>query len=101
MDGILYNESIYDIVTAYDGKTGKKLWTYDPKVGPEWARLACCGPSARGIAAWKGKIYIGALDGRLIAIDAKDGHEIWSRQTFRRATNIRSPARRGSMTARS
>src|SRR6478609_8045436 len=51
LDGVLYNESIYNIVTAYDGKTGKKLWTYDPKVGPEWARLACCGPSARGIAA--------------------------------------------------
>ncbi|MBO9499376.1 MAG: PQQ-dependent dehydrogenase, methanol/ethanol family [Novosphingobium sp.] len=82
IDGVLYNESIYDVVTAYDGKTGKVLWKYDPKVGPEWARLACCGPSARGIAAWKGKIYIGALDGRLIAIDAKDGHEIWTAQTF-------------------
>ncbi|MCB5425008.1 PQQ-dependent dehydrogenase, methanol/ethanol family [Altererythrobacter sp. CC-YST694] len=82
VDGVLYNESIYNVVTAYDGKTGRKLWTYDPKVGPEWARLACCGPSARGIAAWNGKIYIGALDGRLIAIDAKDGHEIWSSQTF-------------------
>src|SRR5687768_16952948 len=63
IDGVLYNESIYNVVTAYDGKTGRKLWTYDPKVGPEWARLACCGPSARGIAAWNGKIYIGALDG--------------------------------------
>ncbi|WP_336980525.1 PQQ-dependent dehydrogenase, methanol/ethanol family [Altererythrobacter fulvus] len=82
VDGVLYNESIYNVVTAYDGKTGRKLWTYDPKVGPEWARLACCGPSARGIAAWNGKIYIGALDGRLIAIDAKDGREIWSSQTF-------------------
>ncbi|WEK46595.1 MAG: PQQ-dependent dehydrogenase, methanol/ethanol family [Candidatus Andeanibacterium colombiense] len=82
VDGILYNESIYNVVTAYDGKTGKQLWTYDPKVGPEWARLACCGPSARGIAAWHGKLYIGALDGRLIAIDAKDGHEIWTAQTF-------------------
>jgi quinohemoprotein ethanol dehydrogenase len=82
IDGVLYNESIYNIVTAYDGKTGRKLWTYDPKVGPEWARLACCGPSARGIAAWHGKIYIGALDGRLIAIDARDGHEIWTAQTF-------------------
>ena len=82
IDGVLYNESIYNVVTAYDGKTGRKLWTYDPEVGPEWARLACCGPSARGIAAWNGKIYIGALDGRLIAIDAKDGHEVWSSQTF-------------------
>lgn len=82
VDGILYNETIYNVVTAYDGKTGRKLWTYDPNVGPEWARLACCGPSARGIAWWNGKIYIGALDGRLIAIDAKDGHEIWSSQTF-------------------
>ena len=82
IDGVLYNASIYNVVTAYDGKTGRKLWTYDPKVGPEWARLACCGPSSRGIAAWNGKLYIGALDGRLIAIDAKTGKEIWTVQTF-------------------
>jgi quinohemoprotein ethanol dehydrogenase len=82
IDGVLYNESIYNVVTAYDGKTGRKLWTYDPEVGPEWARLACCGPSARGIAAWNGKIILATLDGRLIAVDAKDGHEIWSSQTF-------------------
>ena len=82
IDGVLYNVSIYNVVTAYDGKTGRKLWTYDPKVGAEWARLACCGPSARGIAAWNGKIYIGALDGRLIAIDQKTGQEVWSEQTF-------------------
>ncbi|MEO7568695.1 MAG: PQQ-dependent dehydrogenase, methanol/ethanol family [Croceibacterium sp.] len=82
IDGVLYNESIYNVVTAYDGRNGHKLWTYDPKVGTEWARLACCGPSARGLAAWNGKIYIGALDGRLIAIDAKDGHEIWISHTF-------------------
>jgi len=80
--GVLYNVSIYNVVTAYDGKTGRKLWTYDPKVEKIWARWACCGPSARGIAAWKGKIYIGALDGRLIAIDAKTGKEIWVTQTF-------------------
>jgi quinohemoprotein ethanol dehydrogenase len=82
VDGVLYNESIYNVVTAYNGKTGEKLWTYDPQVGREWARLACCGPSSRGIAAWNGKLYIGALDGRLIAIDMKTGQEVWSTRTF-------------------
>lgn len=82
IDGVLYNVSIYNIVTAYDGKTGRKLWTFDPDVAPEWARLACCGPSARGIAAWNGKLYIGALDGRLIAIDQKTGKEVWTTRTF-------------------
>lgn len=82
IDGVLYNESIYNVVTAYDGATGEKLWTFDPGVGPEWARLACCGPSARGIAAWKGKIILATLDGRLIAIDTEDGRQIWSSQTF-------------------
>ena len=85
IDGVLYNVSIYNVVTAYNAATGEKLWTYDPQVGAEWARLACCGPSARGIAAWNGKIYIGALDGRLIAVDAGTGQEVWSVQTFDRA----------------
>jgi quinohemoprotein ethanol dehydrogenase len=82
VDGVLYNASIFNVITAYDAKTGAKLWTYDPKVSREWARLACCGPSTRGISAWQGKLYIGALDGRLIAIDAKDGRELWTVKTF-------------------
>lgn len=85
VDGVLYNVSIYNVVTAYNAATGAQLWTYDPQVGAEWARLACCGPSARGIAAWQGKIYIGALDGRLIAVDAATGQEVWTTQTFDRA----------------
>lgn len=85
VDGVLYNISAFNIVTAYDARNGRVLWTYDPKVAPEWARLACCGPSSRGIALWKGRLFIGALDGRLIAVDARDGHEIWSQQTFDRS----------------
>ena len=82
IDGVLYNASVFNVVTAYDAVTGEKLWTYDPKVDPQWARLACCGPSTRGISAWNGKLYIGALDGRLIAIDAKTGEEVWTTKTF-------------------
>ncbi|OYX66018.1 MAG: quinohemoprotein alcohol dehydrogenase [Sphingomonadales bacterium 32-64-17] len=85
IDGVLYNANVYNVVTAYDGATGEKLWTYDPQVGAEWARLACCGPTSRGIAAWEGKIIIAALDGRLIAVDAKTGQELWTTQTFDRS----------------
>ena len=82
VDGVLYNASVWNVVTAYDARNGRKLWVYDPKVAREWARLACCGPSTRGIAIWQGRIYIGALDGRLIAVDARNGRELWSVQTF-------------------
>jgi PQQ-dependent dehydrogenase (methanol/ethanol family) len=44
--------------------------------------VACCDVVNRGVAAWKGKLYLGAFDGRLIALDAKTGKEIWSQQTF-------------------
>ncbi|MBN8831880.1 MAG: PQQ-dependent dehydrogenase, methanol/ethanol family [Sphingomonadales bacterium] len=82
IDRVLYNQTIFNVVTAYDAKTGRKLWTFDPQVGKEWARLACCGPSARGLAAWGNKIYTATLDGRLIALDKATGKEIWTTQTF-------------------
>jgi quinohemoprotein ethanol dehydrogenase len=81
VDGVLYNIISFNIVTAYDAKTGRVLWTYDPKVEPQWARYACCGPSTRGLAVWKGKVYVAALDGRLIALDARNGQELWTVQT--------------------
>jgi len=85
VNGVLYNVSAFNIVTAYDGATGRKLWTYDPQVERQWARLACCGAGTRGIAAWNGKIYVAALDGRLIAVNVKTGKPLWSVQTFDKA----------------
>jgi quinohemoprotein ethanol dehydrogenase len=82
IDGVLYNISAWDITTAYEAATGKVLWTFDPKIPPEWSRLACCGPVSRGIAAWHGNIIIAALDGRLIAVDAKTGTPVWTTQTL-------------------
>ncbi|HTY48972.1 MAG TPA: PQQ-dependent dehydrogenase, methanol/ethanol family [Steroidobacteraceae bacterium] len=82
IDGVLYNISAWDITTAYDAATGRVLWRYDPKVAPEYSRIACCGPVSRGLAAWRGRIFIGALDGRLIALDAATGKPLWSTQTL-------------------
>jgi quinohemoprotein ethanol dehydrogenase len=81
VDGVLYNISAWSIVTAYDGATGKVLWTFDPKVPGQYARLACCGPVSRGVVAWHGKIILGSLDGRLIALDAKTGKPEWEADT--------------------
>ena len=79
---VLYNISAWDITTAYDAASGKVLWTYDPKVPVSWARLTCCGPVSRGVAAWRGKIIIATVDGRLIALDQKTGHPIWTTSTL-------------------
>jgi quinohemoprotein ethanol dehydrogenase len=81
IDGVLYNTQPWNITTAYDAKTGEVLWTYDPQVPLKFGRMACCDIVSRGLAAWDGKIYVGALDGRLIALDAKTGAELWSVQT--------------------
>ncbi len=81
IDGVLYNIQPWNIVTAYDAKTGRVLWTHDPQVPLKYGRLACCDIVSRGVAAWDGKIFVGALDGRLIALDARTGEEAWSAQT--------------------
>jgi len=80
-DGVLYNTLPWNITIAYDARTGKRLWTFDPKVPREYGRYACCEPVARGLAMWKGKIIIATLDGRLIGIDARTGTQVWSAQT--------------------
>ncbi|HTQ35879.1 MAG TPA: PQQ-dependent dehydrogenase, methanol/ethanol family [Steroidobacteraceae bacterium] len=82
VDGVLYDISAWNITTAYDARSGKVLWTYDPRVPREWGRYACCEPVARGLAFWKGKVIIGTLDGRLIALDAKSGTPVWMAATF-------------------
>ena len=81
IDGVLYVSTAWSKVYAFDAHTGKTLWQYDPKTPGEWIQNVCCGIVNRGIAAWNGKIYLGTLDGRLVAIDAKTGREAWSTLT--------------------
>lgn len=82
VDGVIYVSTAWSKVYAFDARTGKELWKFNPKVPGEWAVKVCCGLVNRGIAAWNGKIYVGTLDARLIAIDAKTGKESWSTLTF-------------------
>ncbi|MCC7463334.1 MAG: PQQ-dependent dehydrogenase, methanol/ethanol family [Gammaproteobacteria bacterium] len=82
VDGVLYNTSAWNVTAAYDARTGKRLWRYDPQVPPQFARLACCDVVSRGLALSQGKVIIATLDGRLIALDAKTGTPVWQDQTL-------------------
>ena len=85
IDGVMYVTTAWSKVKAYNAATGEELWSYDPKVPGEWAVHACCDVVNRGVAAWNGKIYLGTLDGRLVALDAASGKELWSKVTIDRS----------------
>lgn len=79
--GQLFVTGPWSKVFAYDATTGKKLWEFDPGVDKQKGVQACCDVVNRGVAVWKGRVYVGTLDGRLIALDATTGKQDWSVQT--------------------
>jgi len=81
IDGRIYITTAWSKVKAYDAATGEPLWQYDPEVSGEVAPNACCDVVNRGLAAWGDKLFLGALDGRLIALDRNSGEEVWSKVT--------------------
>jgi quinohemoprotein ethanol dehydrogenase len=83
VDGVLFFNGSYNVIRAVEAKSGRVLWEYDPKVIEHSGdRLRILWDWNRGIAYWKGKVIMATIDGRLIAIDAKTGKEIWTTQTF-------------------
>ena len=74
VDGVMYVSHAWSKVDAWDAATGKKLWSFDPKVPGDRAVNACCDVVNRGVAVWGDKLFVGALDGRLIALDRKTGN---------------------------
>jgi alcohol dehydrogenase (cytochrome c)/quinohemoprotein ethanol dehydrogenase len=82
VDGVLYTTSAWSKVQAFDAITGKLLWQFDPQVPRATGVKACCDVVNRGAAYWNGKVYVGTIDGRLIAVDAKTGQQVWSAQTL-------------------
>ena len=81
VDGVMYISTAWSLVKAYDARSGRLLWAYDPQVHRELGVNACCDVGNRGVAAWNHKIYVGAYDGRLIALDAATGKPVWSTLT--------------------
>ncbi len=86
-NGVIYISTGWSHAYALDAKTGQELWHFDAEVSKTHLVKTCCGPVNRGVALWQGdedqplQVFLGALDGRLIAIDAKTGEPNWSVQT--------------------
>jgi quinohemoprotein ethanol dehydrogenase len=90
-NGTMYVTVTWGILYAIDARTGQRKWSWDPKIGhqnfppgsagnPNRVRTGpslCCGPGNRGVAVYDGKVYIGTLDARLVALDAETGKVIW------------------------
>jgi quinohemoprotein ethanol dehydrogenase len=82
VDGIMYVTASWSVVHAIDVRTGKRIWTYDPEVPRQGGYKGCCDVVNRGVALYKGKVFVASYDGRLVAIDAATGKKIWEKDTI-------------------
>ncbi|MEJ8810174.1 PQQ-binding-like beta-propeller repeat protein [Variovorax ureilyticus] len=78
VDGVMFLTTSYNHVYAIDAVTGKEFWHYKHKMGP--VTTFCCGPNNRGVAVMGDKLYMGTLDSKLVALEAKTGKVLWSSQ---------------------
>ena len=74
---MLYYSGSYSRVYALDGATGKTIWAYAPELDEELVAKQTHSPYNRGIAIGHGNLYVGTVDGRLIALDLKTGKQVW------------------------
>lgn len=78
VDGIMYFTQRPNDVVAVDARTGRVFWIYRHTLAPD--QIVCCGANNRGLAILGGTLFMGTLDARLLAIDAKTGRPLWNTQ---------------------
>ena len=76
-DGILYYSGSYNQLFALDGATGELIWAYKQKLNEDLVAKQTHSPYNRGIALGYGNVYMGTLDGKLVAVDMKTGKLTW------------------------
>jgi quinohemoprotein ethanol dehydrogenase len=83
-DGVIYATGTWSHVFALDAATGELIWRWDPGIvrsrqagGPSM----CCGPVNRGVALYGDNVFVGLLDGRLVALNKNTGLIEWVVQT--------------------
>lgn len=82
VDGVMYTSGPWGYVYALEAATGRLLWKFDPHVPGGYGKYACCDVVNRGVAVWKGRVYVASLNGFLYALDARTGRMIWRVQSL-------------------
>ena len=82
VDGVLFAVGNFGNVYAVDAATGAERWKFVPTVDMQWGRYACCDAVNRGLVVWRGRVYVGAIDGYLYSLDAGTGRFIWRTDTL-------------------
>ena len=82
VDGVMYTSGVAGRVYALDAASGRQLWSFEPSLKLKNARGSCCDIVNRGVAVWKGKVYVASFEGILYALDAKNGSVLWKEDTF-------------------
>ncbi len=88
-DGLMFISLPMSGVAAVDAATGREVWKYKHK--SRWSKL-CCGPANRGVAVEDGIVYIGTVDGRLVALDARTGAVRWDVAVAEQSGNTENKA---------
>ena len=82
VDGVMFVTASWSVVHALDAVSGEELWVYDPQVPRDYAYKGCCDVVNRGVALYEGRVFVGAYDGYLHAIDAASGERLWKTDTI-------------------
>ncbi len=86
-NGVMFVSLPFNDVVALDAASGERLWRYQH----DWdeTRKMCCGPANRGVAVAQGRVFMGTVDGRLIALDAQTGSKLWDQDVTKGKSGIR------------
>ncbi len=82
-DGVVYVVTGDNDVFAISVASGERLWKYEAYLDPAIGTSICCGWAARGVALGEGMIFVGQLDGKLVALDQRTGEPVWEIQAER------------------
>ena len=77
VDGVMYYIGPNNNVFALDAATGEQLWHYQPQIDP-LAYESFYASASRGVTVGQGRVFVGTMDGRFVAVDQGSGKEVWS-----------------------